>query len=49
MKLLVYIAHKEAEQMLKTDEDRQFLIDERGMRMKMAGIDQQLTKKEEKH
>jgi len=48
IKLVFVTAHKEAKQILKTAEDKQYLMDQRGIRMmKIASIDQELTKKED--
>ncbi|KAH9492542.1 Arf-GAP with SH3 domain, ANK repeat and PH domain-containing protein 1, partial [Bulinus truncatus] len=49
--LLVYIngINKDADRMIKIEEDRIFLTDQRGPRlMKMAGIDKNLTRQEER-
>lgn len=47
--ILFDIAHQNAMQLIRIQEDREFLEDQRGSRrMKMSGIDKDLTKKEER-
>jgi len=49
LKLLFDVSHKDAENFVKIEEDKLFLEDQRGMRkMVMAGVDEQLTQKEER-
>ena len=49
MELLFDVAHKEAEQMIRIEEDKVFLVDQRGPRqMKMAGVDREWVMREER-
>ena len=49
LKLMFDISHKDAANMIKIEEDKLFLEDQRGMRkMMMAGVDEQLAQQEER-
>jgi len=49
LKLLFDISHKDSETLIKIEEDKIFLEDQRGLRkMMMAGVDEQLAQQEER-